>query len=80
MTMTDWDELKADVERFRDEARVQAHLASKDAQDQWAELEDKWHEFARKAELAKSGEGIRSAIEVLGDELKQAYERIKKSV
>lgn len=78
--MTDWNDLMADVERYRDEAKVQLHLASKDAQDQWQDLEDKWQEFARKAELAKSGEGIKSAVEVLADELKQAYERIKKSV
>lgn len=78
--MTDWNDLMADVERYRDEAKVQLHLASKDAQDQWQDLEGKWQEFAQKAELAKSGEGIMSAVEVLADELKQAYERIKKSV
>ena len=40
-----------DLKRRRDELALQIHLGSKDAQDEWAELEQKWKKFQTDAEL-----------------------------
>lgn len=74
--MSEFDELIADLKQKRDELRVKIHLASKDAQDEWQELEEKMSDFAARAELDKTGEGLSDAFRGLGQELKQGYERL----
>ena len=78
--MSDFDELIADLKQKRDELRVQMHLASKEVQDEWEELEAKMNDFAAKAELDKTGEGLGEAFRGLGQELKQGYERIRDAI
>ena len=78
--MSDFDELIADLKQKRDELRVQMHLASKEVQDEWQELEDKMNDFVARAELEKTGEGLGEAFRGLGQELKQGYERIRDAV
>ena len=55
--MTDFDQLRADLERMREELTSKIHLGSKDAQARWAEFEKKWEQFAAEAELRQSEEG-----------------------
>lgn len=78
--MNKFDDLIADLQQKRDELRVQIHLASKDIQDDWEELEDKMEDIAKKAGLEETGEGIGDAIELLGDELKNGYQRIRDAI
>ena len=78
--MSDFDELIADLKQKRDELRVQMHLASKEVQDEWEELEAKMNDFAARAELDKTGEGLGEAFRGLGQELKQGYERIRDAI
>ena len=78
--MSEFDEMIADLKQKRDELRVQIHLASKDVQDEWEELEDKMQKFAARAELDKTGEGLSDAFKSLGDELVRGYERIRDAV
>ena len=78
--MSDFDELIADLKQKRDELRVQMHLASREVQDEWQELEGKMNEFAARAELDKTGEGLGEAFRSLGQELKQGYERIRDAI
>lgn len=75
--MSDYDDLIDDLKRRRDELRVQMHLASKEVQEEWRELEDKLKEFRARAELDKTGEGVGDAMTQLGRELKQGYRRIR---
>jgi hypothetical protein len=70
--------LRAELAKLRDEARVQAHLGGLEAKGQWEELEAKWNRFASEARLHESGEGIKSALETLGQELRTAYRRLTK--
>lgn len=74
------EQLKADLAKLRDEAKVQAHLGKMEAQDEWEELETKWAHFVSQARLHESGEDIRSAVQAIGDELRSAYERLKKAL
>lgn len=78
--MSEFDELIAELKQKRDELRVQMHLASKDVQEEWQELEGKMSDFAARAELDKTGEGLGEAFRGLGLELKQGYERIRDAI
>ena len=85
--MADFDELLQDLKQKRDELRVQMHLASKEAQEEWEELEEKMddfsskaRQFSRDAKLKETGEGLGEAVSKLGHELKLGYERLKKAV
>ena len=75
--MDDFDDLVQDLKRARDELRLQIHLASKEAQDEWHELEEKMEGFASKARLEETGEGIGQALGQLGNEIKAGYARLR---
>lgn len=78
--MNDFDDLMADLKQKRDELRVKIHLASKEAQDEWQELEGKMQDFSSRAELGKTGEGLGEALGKLGNELKLGYQRIREAL
>ena len=78
--MGDFEDLVADLKQKRDELRLQIHLASKEAQDEWEELEEKMQEFSSKAELGKTGEGLGDALGKLGQELKLGYKRVRSAI
>lgn len=85
--MNDLDDLLEDLKQLRDEIRVQVNLASKDAQDEWEELEEKMEEFSGKAKqfadeakLKETGEGLGQALGQLGHELKLGYERVRDAI
>jgi vacuolar-type H+-ATPase subunit D/Vma8 len=78
--MSEFDDLIADLKQKRDELRLKIHLASKEAQDEWDELEEKMQEFSSRAELDKTGEGLGDAFAKLGEELKLGYKRIRNAV
>ena len=86
--MTDFDdriedsieELLENLKQKRDELRVQMNLASREAKDEWEELETKMEDFSRRAKLSKTGEGIDKALRQLGTELHKGYQRIRDAV
>ncbi len=78
--MSALDKLKADLATLRDEARVQAQLGSMEARQEWDAAEAKWNHFVAQAGLAETGQNIKSALEMLGDELRASYERLKKAL
>ena len=78
--MSDFDDLVADLKQKRDELRLKIHLASKEAQDEWDELEEKMEKFSSRAELDKTGEGIGDALGKVGEELKLGYQRIRNAI
>lgn len=74
------DEVVEDLKTLRDEVEVKIHLASKDIQQDFQELEDKWETFRAKAGLDRTAKGVGSAFELLGDELKRGYDRIRRAL
>ncbi len=78
--MSDLDDILAELRQRRDELRLQLHLASKDAKDEWEELEEKMEDFTAKAKIGETGEGVGKALGQLGKELKLGYARIKKAL
>lgn len=78
--MSDLDDILEDLKQKRDELRLQMHLASKEAKDEWNELEDKMEEFSEKAKIGETGQGVGKALGQLGQEIKLGYERLRKAV
>jgi predicted nucleic acid-binding Zn-ribbon protein len=66
----------------RDELRVRAHLAKAEMKEEWEKLEDRWEDLEVRAkavreEASDASKDVGSALEILGDELSQAYRRIR---
>ncbi len=78
--MSELDDIIAELKQRRDELVVQMHLASKEAKDEWEELEEKLQDFTARAKLDETGEGVGKALGQLGNELKLGYERILRAV
>ena len=78
--MSDIDDLVEQLKQKRDELRVQVHLASKEVQEEWEELEGKAEDFMAKTRLGETGEGVASALSQLGGELKLGYERVRDAI
>lgn len=78
--MPDFAKLAEDVKRTRDEIKLKIHLGSKEVQDEWPELENRWSAFESKAELDKSAKDVSDAVKILASELKDAYARIRRAL
>jgi hypothetical protein len=78
--MSDLDDLIEDLKQQRDELRLQVHLASKEAKDEWDELEEKMEQFTANAKLDETSADVGKALGQLGHELKLGYQRIWKAV
>lgn len=78
--MPDIKKLAEELKQNYDEIKLKVHLGSKDAQDEWAELQERWKSFESHADLKKSKEDVGEAIEILGSELKGAFDRIRKAL
>ena len=85
--MTDFDEIIDELKQKRDELRVQIHLASKEAKEEWEELEEQMEDFTGKAKkfskdagLKETGEGLGEALGKVGHELKLGYDRLRKAI
>jgi len=75
--MADLHDLNRDLKKLRDELALKMHLASMDAKQEWQELESQWKNFSSRARLEDSAEGVGDALELLGEELKRSYKRLK---
>ena len=78
--MSDLDDMFDQLKQKRDELRVQMHLASKEVQEEWEELEGKMEHFTATARLGQTGEGVGKALGQLGHELKQGYDRVREAI
>lgn len=76
--MVDITKMMRELQQTRDELKLQLHLASKDAQDEWDELMAEWDKFLTKSEFDKSAEEVGEAARELGLKMKAAYDRFKK--
>ena len=74
--MADLDDILEDLKQKRDELRVQIHLGSKEAKEEWDELEEKMKAFSRRAQLEQTTEGVSDALVNLGHEIKAGYKRL----
>jgi len=75
----------SNVERLRNELRVQAHLFKSEIKKEWQGLEREWKRWERRGTPVKRAAkeaalDLKEASETLLRTLKQGYERIKRSL
>ena len=78
--MADINDILNDLKQRRDELRLQIHLASREVQDEWDELEQKMEKFSSRAGLKETGAGVGKALAALGEELKAGYKRVERAL
>lgn len=78
--MPELTKLIEDLKRNRDEIRLRVHLGSKEIQDEWSALEQRWASFESRAELERSAKDVSAAVTILGSELRDAFTRIRKAL
>lgn len=73
----------AELKQHRDELKLKLHLGKAEAADEWEKLERKYQELKARAGVvldaagASAGE-VGSALELVVEELKNGYRRIRK--
>ena len=77
--MADLGDIIADLKQKRDELRLQLHLGTKEAEDEWEELMVQWDKFLTVSQFEKSSDEIGEAARELGLRMKDAYDRMKKA-
>ena len=77
--MTDITKMLADLQQRRDELRLQLHLASKEAEDEWQALTEEWDKFLTRSQFEQSAEEVGEAAKQVGLKMKAAYDRMKKA-
>lgn len=77
--MSDLDDFAAKLKQKRDELKLQLHLASKEAEDEWEDLVADWDKFVQHTQLDKSAEEVGEAAKQLGLRIKTAFDRMRKS-
>ena len=79
------EQMMAQLQQERDELRVRAHLLKAELRQEWDEVERKWQQIEPK--LARLRDGAResageigAAASQLGEEIANAYRRIRKAL
>ena len=79
-----WQKLLDDLQQERDELRVRLNLARKEADEELDRIDARIEDFKQRARKARgeardSGDDIEDAARKLWDELKEGFERVRKS-
>jgi hypothetical protein len=80
-----YQKLMDEIKQERDELNVKAHLIRSEVRDEWEDMEEKWEHFCSHSKRAgrevkdASGE-VWVATKLLGEEIKEGYKRIRKSI
>ncbi|MCB5175663.1 hypothetical protein [Microvirga lenta] len=78
--MPEFPQVVEDLKRTRDEIRLKIHLGSKELQEEWSAIEKRWDAFESRAELNRSARDVGDALTILGAELKDAFQRVRKAL
>ncbi len=77
--MVDVKDLMAELQQKRDEIKLQLHLGSMEAEEEWDTLVSNWDKFLSKSQFDQSAEEIGEAARELGLKMKAAYDRARKA-
>jgi cell fate (sporulation/competence/biofilm development) regulator YmcA (YheA/YmcA/DUF963 family) len=75
----------ADLKEERDELALQMHLGKQEAKSEWQRLVKKLEELEHRSQPLKSAvvetsEDVWDALKLVGDEIKDGFHRIRKSL
>lgn len=76
--MPSFSDLMDDLKQRRDELRLQLHLGSKEAEEEWAELTAEWDKFLTRTQFEKNAEEVGEAAREIGLKMKEAYDKMRK--
>ena len=84
-TESDFAKMAEILRKERDELGVKVHLAGMEVRDEWQELEEKWEQFSSNSknfykEVEPALGNIQAALNLLGEELKAGYKKIRDSL
>lgn len=69
------------IRQYRDEARVQLHLARQDVKDEFDNLEQEWDRFKGKFDHAlDDATGALLTVQIIGEDLKKGYKNIRDKI
>lgn len=74
-----------ELKQQRDELRLQMHLGSQDAKDEWLRIEDKLAQLSQQYQplrdaVEESSSDVWEALKLLGSEVSDGFSRIRKSL
>ena len=81
----DLQKLAESLKQQRDELQLKMHLLNLEAREEWEKAEQTWQHFQNKTEElgragAEASKDVGAAVKLLGEELRHAYERVRKSL
>lgn len=73
------------IKQYRDEARVQLHLARQDVKDEFDDLEQEWDKFRTRFDevvndASEASQEARQTARKLGEDLKSGYQNIRNKI
>jgi hypothetical protein len=79
----EFESLLVNLDSVREELQLKLHLASMEAKDEFEAAEKKWVQIKNKAaeiadESIETSEEYIAKAKIVGDELKEAYQRVAK--
>ncbi len=80
ISMIDLKKMMAELQQKRDEIKLQLHLGSMEAEQEWDGLVSEWDKFLSTTQFEKTAEEVGDAARELGLKMKAAYDGAKKSV
>ncbi len=78
--MIDIEAIAQELKTTRDEIKLKIHLGSKELQEEWDELEKKYDDAVDEMKLGQTAEDVGAAGELMIDELKKGFARIKAAI
>lgn len=78
-------EMISKLKQQRDELALQIHLGKNETKDLWDKLDNKWNELSSeydpmKDAVSETADGVWAGLELIAGEIKNGFERIKKSL
>ncbi|MBU2944191.1 hypothetical protein Q8W37_12430 [Shimia thalassica] len=76
--MADLKSMMAELQQKRDEIKLQLHLGSMEAEEEWDALVSEWDKFLSKSQFDQTADEVGEAARELGLKMKAAYDNAKK--
>lgn len=79
------EEMISALKQQRDELAVKMHLAGAEAKEEWSRLDDKLNQLVHRIDPLKqaageTGDDVWQSLKLVGEEIKQGFERIRKAL
>jgi hypothetical protein len=78
--MIDFQNFRIELQQKRDEIKLQLHLGSMEAEQEWEGLVSEWDKFLSTSNFEQTAEEVGEAARRLGLKMKAAYDSAKKPV